>query len=985
MSIKSISIPGHFKSPFIICILLFISIGQVLSQNINLKNYTVHNGLANSMVYYTLQDSKGFLWVATSSGVNRFDGNNFETFTTDDGLADNEVLSIYEDSKGRIWFCNLNGRLGYYTEGKFYNPENTVTLNKAVTKASIIGCFEDSLNRLWFSTNQQQIIEIENNNVTIHTKPDKILDISNTYIFEDHKNQVIAANIKGFYLLNNPKIKVINSRFLPSSNKSFQYNKITKKLIFTSNEGLIAFHNGIFRIIRYFPEGFSVADLGVFLTDEVDLWISSRNRGLYFFSKDARNTRQYLPRKIISHIMLDSEKNIWVSTMGDGLILLPSQTDKVLQYTTESGLQDNSVYSIFKEKSGKIWLGLKSGYVSFLDGKKISSINLNQSQNPYNPIKKLEYDAERNSIWFASSSTLGEISIKNPKGKVRYLKEKNNLAFSVKSFSISKKGKFAFSLASGVYILKSKNKPLVFRTAFNLPNQKFFPDRSFKIYYDSKERLWFSNVNGLFRFANNRVDTLSKITDILSNRITDILELPDGNMAIGTYGYGMIILKPDNTFSHINLENGLTSNICRKLAFDGKYLWLTTFSGVDRFEYNSKNKKIDTYKIKDGLTSDEVLDIYIDRDKIFLGTNEGLTVLPRNTPTVKLKPPLFYITSLSINGRLQKLKNTPDLLYNENNISVKYTAINYSHSEVFYQYRLKINTPWISTKSNTIEFGSLEPGDYNLSIRARLQNTKWSKIALFSFNIQPAYWQKWWFTASLYALISFVLILLIYRFFRKQRQKEKDKLTVQAKIMALEQRALQAMMNPHFIFNIMNSIQYFINTQDSGSANEVLTGFARLVRKNLEICSKTYITLEEELIYLKLYLSLEKLRFGEKMTYNITISESIDTEETMIPSMLIQPFVENAIWHGIMPKQDGGKILIDIQSDKTELSIQIIDDGMGIKNSIKNKKSNHTSRGMQITNDRINLLNTIKKGSLISITSEQTGEAGTCVLVTIPL
>ena len=272
-----------------------------------------------------------------------------------------------------------------------------------------------------------------------------------------------------------------------------------------------------------------------------------------------------------------------------------------------------------------------------------------------------------------------------------------------------------------------------------------------------------------------------------------------------------------------------------------------------------------------------------------------------------------------------------------------------------------------------------------MSIRARIQDSGWSKVAEVKFLIQPAYWQRWWFLASVYFFISIVVVGLIYTFFKRQREREKEKLSVQTKIIALEQRALQAMMNPHFVFNIMNSIQYFINTKDSQSANQVLTGFAKLIRKNLEICTKSYISLEEELIYLKLYLSLEKLRFGNKMIYDVTVADGIDTEETMIPSMLLQPFVENAIWHGIMPKEEGGKISIKIEADDTELSIEITDNGTGIENSLRDKKTTHVSRGMQITHDRVNLLNMSNKEGLISVKSQQTGESGTCVLVKIPL
>ncbi|MGY0041416.1 sensor histidine kinase [Pedobacter sp. NJ-S-72] len=136
------------------------------------------------------------------------------------------------------------------------------------------------------------------------------------------------------------------------------------------------------------------------------------------------------------------------------------------------------------------------------------------------------------------------------------------------------------------------------------------------------------------------------------------------------------------------------------------------------------------------------------------------------------------------------------------------------------------------------------------------------------------------------------------------------------KILMLEQQALQAMMNPHFVFNVMNSIQHYINTKDTSSANKILTGFARLIRKNLDICTKSFISIEEEIEYLSLYLTLEKKRFGEKFNYTIHVSEEIDQDETMIPSMILQPYIENAIWHGLMPKEDGGKISIVIKNPR---------------------------------------------------------------------
>lgn len=243
----------------------------------------------------------------------------------------------------------------------------------------------------------------------------------------------------------------------------------------------------------------------------------------------------------------------------------------------------------------------------------------------------------------------------------------------------------------------------------------------------------------------------------------------------------------------------------------------------------------------------------------------------------------------------------------------------------------------------------------------------------------------YWWLITIFIFIFFVAITIgTTLYFGIQRRVDKDKLKAREKLISLEQQALMAMMNPHFVFNIMNSIQYFINTREPDLANEVLTGFARLIRTNLEICSKSYITLEEELSYLRQYLTLEKIRFGDKMKYAFNIHNSLDVDDILIPSMLLQPFVENAVWHGIMPSEDGGEIIVDISGDSNQLMIKIVDTGIGIKNSKRSTDEAHISRGMKLINDRVTLINKINRFP-ICIDILQTGEKGTTVKVLIPL
>lgn len=242
----------------------------------------------------------------------------------------------------------------------------------------------------------------------------------------------------------------------------------------------------------------------------------------------------------------------------------------------------------------------------------------------------------------------------------------------------------------------------------------------------------------------------------------------------------------------------------------------------------------------------------------------------------------------------------------------------------------------------------------------------------------------WWILTIILVLVLFAIITgLIIRYHLKKK-REKEELEINSRINILEQKALQAFMNPHFIYNILTTIQYFIGIQDNHAANNTLSKFAKLIRKHLEICMSTTISLHEEIQYLDLYLSLEKIRFSKKMNYHIHTTPGIDEDDIFIPSMLIQPFIENALWHGLMPKDDGGMIELDFKLTDNLLTISIIDNGIGISNSLNAKTSGHISRGLELIHERVNLLNKLNEKK-ISISQAQMGDSGTKVLITIEI
>ncbi len=199
------------------------------------------------------------------------------------------------------------------------------------------------------------------------------------------------------------------------------------------------------------------------------------------------------------------------------------------------------------------------------------------------------------------------------------------------------------------------------------------------------------------------------------------------------------------------------------------------------------------------------------------------------------------------------------------------------------------------------------------------------------------------FLIGILILIICLVIIAIFIF-------QKKKLTTERKTIELEHKALRAQMNPHFLFNSLNSIQRMYVEGNENDANEYMADFAELMRKILDNSGQNTISLHEELTALKLYLNLEQLRCQNKISYSIHIDEDIDTHNTYVPPLIIQPFVENAIWHGILPKKESGHIAINISQEKHQIKCKIHDDGVGFS---PESTTQHESKGIKITEQRI--------------------------------
>ncbi|HXB06944.1 MAG TPA: histidine kinase, partial [Puia sp.] len=380
---------------------------------------------------------------------------------------------------------------------------------------------------------------------------------------------------------------------------------------------------------------------------------------------------------------------------------------------------------------------------------------------------------------------------------------------------------------------------------------------------------------------------------------------------------------------------------------------------------------------------------------VYVGTPAGLSYFDENRVNVADRCRLYWL-SIQNSGR-ERIADSASfrLPYTDKHIHLEYAGISYrSAGDISYRYRLLgLDSNWRTTQETFLEYPTLPAGKYEWQLMAINKFGSKSKSLRLRLEVMTPWWQTIWF----YSLDLAVFLCLIWLFvsfrIRQIRGRQKEKEELNQRVMEMEHMALQAQMNPHFIFNCLNSIQQYIFDKDIFAANKYITGFSKLIRATLQHSSKAFVPLQDEISYLSNYLSLEKLRFKEKMDYSIEVSPEIDIRSALIPPMLIQPYVENSMRHGLRHKTEGkGFIRISMAMSEGSLTVSIEDNGIGRERAARYKTTEHIeyqSKGMSLTAERIGLMNKLYgegiRVGIFDLRDEKDAPEGTRVVMKFPL
>jgi hypothetical protein len=367
-----------------------------------------------------------------------------------------------------------------------------------------------------------------------------------------------------------------------------------------------------------------------------------------------------------------------------------------------------------------------------------------------------------------------------------------------------------------------------------------------------------------------------------------------------------------------------------------------------------------------------------------------------------------FLTEIKVSGHsLEAFKNvngwedsiTNVILKNEDNFEIYFSCRGIDPDSLRYSWKLDgFNDEWTELPysffgdgTNWIFFDNLKTGNYTLHVRARKEGREWvNKEITLKITVKPPYWLTWWFWLACVAGIAVITGLASLLSARKVRKQERIKAKYERDALELEAKALRSQMNPHFIFNCMNSIKSLINQNENEKANKYLTTFSKLMRTIFQNSDKREINLYDEIETCRLYVQLESMRFGSKFHYEFNVDNTIDLKSVQLPALIIQPFLENSIWHGIMPKEGGGSLILSIERQGLDVCCIIDDDGIGRETSKQNKfkgePSTHDSKGVHLTQNRLDVDNMLTdrhtQVEIIDKKDSQRNSLGTKVILT---
>lgn len=965
---------------------------------------TDEDGLPSMEVYSVFEDNKGYMWFGTDNGVCRYDGLEMKNYYSSRQRG-KSFSHFIQDAKGRIWCINFAGQIFYIENDslKLFEP-----FEKVYKSSFPRYCF-DSKNQLWIISMGNPIYYYNFETQTLHTFKQVSFPFMVNIVADKKGNIIVSADSN--YVINNGRVAHAKYNIC-----AVEYSRHDDCVYFIKNGQNQVFSIEVFDGKQYYTLNTdAVKTNDARFTDfvsfnEHDRWLLTYD-GAYIFDGNKNSSHLFahlLKGNAVSWVTKDREGNYWVSTLKNGVFVIPSK-NVWLTNSTNSSLRSDRVSAITEDRNGLLYLASGLGSIVTFDTDKKQVLHTIKLENETKDIDALAIDKANNRLYAHSyKSYILDIKTK------RYLNSYLNFS-AVKDYSFDRYGNYflATSYAAFFVLYDANNRSSPFCQYLNFTKTGVDPSGDHKALTAAKLRdqrstacmvnnedtsLWVAYVDGLYRYHKGKVDLMLDKNGQPVNA-TDIVLAPDGKVWISTIQQGIISYYKNTVVDQFTTATGLLSNFNRCIDASQNAIWFAGEKGVQA--YLPGQKKIIHFTREEGLASNDVLDIHVKNNFIYLATSKGFQWFEQNKISTPLSKPTIDIIAVSINNQSISTQSNSKVAYNENNIDFYYTGIaQRSRNKLRYAYRLLgIDTNWtyVSYKERTAKYNLLPPGTYRFQVKVINKDGIESAVAQSNtITIAAPYWQTWWFmTLAAIALIMAVSLLFLYRIkiISNRNKLERERARLAIDLRASQLSALKIQMNPHFIFNALNSIQEYILTNEKKLANSYLGKFSDLMRLYLDMSNKKSISLDEEIKAMQLYLELEAMRFEEKFNYSLQVADDLQTEHIMIPPMIIQPYVENAFKHGLLHKRSERKIEVTFKQGTlpNTLVCEVYDNGIGRKQSMELNKIRHRKHASFSTGavqKRLELLNAERNQQIGVVYDDLYNTdgtpAGTKVTITVP-
>ena len=989
-----------------ILIPLLLMIVQSAAQRIEaplsftISRITPDHGLSQGSNYFRYEDGLGFMWMTGIDALNRFDGKVIKVYNRARYFKDCEPLQqgygFAEDENHHLYIGSTKGLYIYHRKKdqflrkKIFSDKQDVAMPIGYLNGKI-WCFNPKWQLATLDVRTQgieQITQLELDSITsVHNYTSSSI-FYYRYPFIDRQQRIWCMSETRIvsWDCNTPHQEIHLEQYIKQHHLRLMhcsYDSLTNNILLITQQGLFQYDLDTKVIQKIESKTLRAFAPFPYAIIHKNLLVARDVRGKIILIDLIKDLVVYEEQREPYQLMasydfrFDKSGRLWMCEDGRGQVILDFGQKLI---NKEPGIATLS-YSNFR--------GGVSGFAETPEG----NIMMQQAEmftpqgtfslspqvyQQYSHFNKV-LDTVRKGLWlFAENPTSADaesILFVNARNKVQWKFTEQDLHHPgrIKDLLPLADGRVLFCSQKGLTCLVPATK--------KMERFQALPEGDpFKINPLSGHRWAISYIHHsmkLFRF--NKHGEPAYIQDILPG-IQALYLQQDTNRHHYWAGTNQGIYLLDQNFNELKKFDANTNlagtNIYGLLLDDSGHVWCSHQHGQSKIDANTY--QITNYGKEDGIQDWDYNNRAFLKARdgtLFFGGVSGFNYIKPSLKSKDYYLPQIYVDEIKVNGQIW----IPDTNANEivslklksfqNNISFTVLVRDLAKAKsrkLFYRL-MPIDTVWKPLSDlGVISFDQLTSGRYNLELGVAQEeglNIQLQKSV--SLYIATPFYSTWWFWAIIILLLQSILTIWIYKHQKRRQLLRKEQELASLQLASLEQQAFTALLNPHFIFNALNSIQHYINVQDRQNANRYLTDFASLIRKNFESAQHSFIPLEEEIENVSLYLRLEKMRFHKKFEYQVEVHESLDPEDWMIPSMLLQPLIENALIHGNLPSNADGQLRLSFSLQDDDLKIQISDNGIGLAHSMANKQMNqHKSRGMELIQKRIQALNHFSKHTI---------------------